>query len=55
MIGKDGPNFRFEETHTIVIAFFTSRNTGPYAELEDRIGRVSRMIVDYFDGGGAVN
>jgi hypothetical protein len=24
--------------------------TGPYAETEDQIGRVSRMIVDYFDG-----
>jgi beta-lactamase class A len=35
----------------IVIAFFTASNTAPYAELEDRIGQVSKMIVDYFDGG----
>ena len=33
----------------IVIAFFTNGITGPYAETEDRIGRVARMIVDYFD------
>jgi len=24
--------------------------TGPYAETEDRIGRVSQLIVEYFDG-----
>lgn len=35
----------------IVISFFTTNNRDPlFAELEDRIGRVSRMIVDYFDG-----
>jgi len=34
----------------IVISFFTSNNRAPYAELEDRIGEVSRKIVDYFDG-----
>jgi len=33
----------------IVIAFFTNGISGPYAETEDRIGRVARMIVDYFD------
>ena len=32
----------------IVIAFFTNGITGPYAETEDRIGRVARLIVDYF-------
>ncbi len=34
----------------IVVAFFTIQIREPYGELEDRIGRVSRMIVDYFDG-----
>jgi len=34
----------------IVISFFTMGITGPYAETEDQIGRISRMIVDYFDG-----
>jgi hypothetical protein len=34
----------------IVISFVTANNTGPYAELEDRIGRVAKMVVDYFDG-----
>jgi beta-lactamase class A len=32
----------------IVIAFFTNGIKGPYAETEDRIGRVARLIVDYF-------
>jgi len=39
--GRNGP---------IVIAFFVQNNTGPYAETEDRMGIVSRMITDYFDG-----
>jgi beta-lactamase class A len=34
----------------IVISFATADNTGPYAELEDRIGHVAKMVVDYFDG-----
>lgn len=35
----------------IVISFFTTNNRDPlFAQLEDRIGRVSRLIVDYFDG-----
>ena len=37
----------------IVIAFFTNKNRGPYADLEDRIGRVARLIVDYFDGASS--
>ena len=39
----------------IVIAFFTNGITGPYAETEDRIGRVARLIVDYFDGSHTTN
>jgi beta-lactamase class A len=35
---------------TIVVAFFSNGITGPYAEAEDRIGRVAQMIVEYFDG-----
>ena len=42
----------YAESGRIIICFFTTDIEGPYAELEDRIGRVSRMIVDYFDGGG---
>jgi len=34
----------------LVISFVTASNTGPYAELEDRMGRVAKMVVDYFDG-----
>ena len=35
---------------TIVIAFFANGVTGTYAEAEDRIGQVARLIVEYFDG-----
>jgi beta-lactamase class A len=35
---------------TVIISFFVNGITGPYAETEDRIGRVSQRIVDYFDG-----
>ncbi|MEW6320353.1 MAG: serine hydrolase [Acidobacteriota bacterium] len=35
---------------TVVLALFVNGVTGPYAETEDRIGRVARQIVDYFDG-----
>jgi len=34
----------------IVVAFFTNAIEGPYAETEDRIGRVAQLIVEYFDG-----
>ncbi len=34
----------------IVIAFLTNAIREPYAELEDRMGRTTRAIVDYFDG-----
>jgi beta-lactamase class A len=40
----------YAKSGTIVMAFFTMGITGPYAETEDRIGSVSRMIVEYFDG-----
>jgi hypothetical protein len=33
-----------------VISFLTNAIREPYAELEDRMGRTTRMIVDYFDG-----
>ena len=36
----------------IVISFLTNAIREPYAELEDRMGRTTRMIVDYFDGVG---
>jgi beta-lactamase class A len=35
----------------IVIAFLTNAIREPYAETEDRMGRTTRAIVDYFDGG----
>jgi beta-lactamase class A len=35
----------------IVVAFFGNEIVGPYAEAEDRIGRVAQVIVRYFDGG----
>ena len=34
----------------IVVAFFGNAIEGPYAEAEDRIGRVAQLIVEYFDG-----
>lgn len=34
----------------IVVAFLTNAIREPYAELEDRMGRTTRAIVDYFDG-----
>lgn len=33
----------------IVVAFFLNAIRGPYAEAEDRIGRVAQLIVEYFD------
>ena len=33
----------------IVVAFFLNGIRGPYAEAEDRIGRVAQLIVEYFD------
>ncbi len=40
----------YARTGPVVVAVFTSEIEGPYAELEDRIGRVAQRIVDYFDG-----
>jgi beta-lactamase class A len=40
----------YARTGPIVIAFFVQNNTGPYAETEDRMGVVARMVTDYFDG-----
>ena len=34
----------------IVVSFFGSAIEGPYAEAEDRIGRIAQLIVEYFDG-----
>ena len=34
----------------IVISFFAMAIKGPYAETEDHMGRIARMVVDYFDG-----
>jgi beta-lactamase class A len=34
----------------IVVAFLTNAIREPYAELEDRMGRTTRAVVDYFDG-----
>jgi beta-lactamase class A len=40
----------YARSGTIVISFFTLGITGPYAETEDRIGHVARLILEYFDG-----
>jgi beta-lactamase class A len=40
----------FARSGPIVISFFANAITGPYAEAEDRIGRVAQLIVQYFDG-----
>jgi beta-lactamase class A len=34
----------------IVVSFLTNAIREPYAEMEDRMGRTARTIVDYFDG-----
>ena len=40
----------YARSGAIVVACFVNGITGPYGEAEDRIGRVSQKIVDYFDG-----
>jgi beta-lactamase class A len=40
----------YARSGTIIISFFTMGITGPYAETEDRIGRVAQLIIEYFDG-----
>jgi beta-lactamase class A len=40
----------FARSGPIVIAFFTNAIEGPYGEAEDRIGRITQLIVEYFDG-----
>jgi beta-lactamase class A len=37
----------------VVVAFLTNAIREPYAETEDRMGRVAQAIVDYFDGKAA--
>ncbi|MGH7468978.1 MAG: serine hydrolase [Longimicrobiales bacterium] len=40
----------FARTGPIVVAFFANAIVGPYAEAEDRMGRIAQLIVAYFDG-----
>jgi beta-lactamase class A len=40
----------YARSGTIIMSFFTLGNTGVYAETEDRMGQVARLIVEYFDG-----
>jgi beta-lactamase class A len=40
----------FARSGPIVISFFANAIDGPFAEAEDRIGRIGQMIVEYFDG-----
>ena len=40
----------FARSGPIVVSFFANAIEGPYAEAEDRIGRVAQLIVAYFDG-----
>jgi hypothetical protein len=40
----------YARSGTVIIAFFTNGIVGLPAETEDMIGRVSRQIIDYFDG-----
>ncbi len=40
----------FARSGPIVISFFTNAITAPYGEAEDSIGRIGRLIVEYFDG-----
>jgi len=40
----------YARSGTIIISFCTLGITGVYAETEDRIGQIARLIVEYFDG-----
>ena len=40
----------FARSGPIVISFFANAIEGPYAEAEDRIGRVTQAILEHFDG-----
>lgn len=40
----------FARSGPIVVSFFANAIDGPYAEAEDRIGQIARLIVEYFDG-----
>jgi beta-lactamase class A len=40
----------FARSGPIVVSFFANAIEGPYAEAEDRIGRIAQLIVAYFDG-----
>ncbi|MFI5310771.1 MAG: serine hydrolase [Gemmatimonadales bacterium] len=40
----------FSRSGPIVVSFFVNAIEGPYAEAEDRIGRVAQLIVAYYDG-----
>ncbi len=40
----------FARSGPIVVSFFTNAIEGPYSEAEDRMGRITQMIVAYFDG-----
>jgi hypothetical protein len=40
----------YSHSGPIVVSLLTNAIREPYAELEDRMGQVGRMIVDFFDG-----
>jgi hypothetical protein len=40
----------YSRSGPIVVSFLTNGIREPYAELEDRMGRTARSIVDFFDG-----
>jgi hypothetical protein len=40
----------FARSGPIIVSFFTNAIEGPYGEAEDRMGRITQMIVAYFDG-----
>jgi beta-lactamase class A len=42
----------FARSGPIVVSFFTNAIEGPYGEAEDRMGRITQLIVEYFDGAG---
>jgi beta-lactamase class A len=40
----------YAQSGPIIVAFFSNGITGNYGDAEDRIGRLARLLVDYFDG-----
>ena len=50
--GANDVGIVYARSGMIVISFFSTGIEEPYGEFEDRIGRIAKLIVNYFDGLG---